>query len=133
VVEEVVVNGILTQEMIEAGAVFTQHSQNILAISASFWLFLPEDNIWRLMIASSEVRIKGPMRVYRQIQNILKNLPNDVPRLGLKDISVIEDNHFLISLLRSAIKVEDGPTGIRFSGNTIKGHFIQDAYIYRII
>jgi hypothetical protein len=131
--EEVVVKEILTQGMIETGAELTRLlDQAPLVVSASLWLYIPESNIWRLIIASPEVRTYGPKKVYQKIQPILSQILEEELSIGLKDISVVENNNPLIALLRMAIRTGDGISGIRFSRNTINGHFIEDAYIYRM-
>jgi hypothetical protein len=131
--EEVVVKEILTQGMIETGAELTRLlDQAPLVVSASLWLYIPESNIWRLIIASPEVRTYGPKKVYQKIQPILSQILEEKLSIGLKDISVVENNNPLIALLRMAIRTGDGISGIRFSRNTINGHFIEDAYIYRM-
>jgi hypothetical protein len=131
--EEVVVKEILTQGMIETGAELTRLlDQAPLVVSASLWLYIPESNIWRLIIASPEVRTYGPKEVYQKIQPILSQILEEKLSIGLKDISVVENNNPLIALLRMAIRTGDSISGIRFSRNTINGHFIEDAYIYRM-
>jgi hypothetical protein len=53
-------------------------------------------------------------------------------KIPLKDITILDSNDSLITLLRLAIKTGDGISGIRFSQNVINGTLIEDAYIYRI-
>ncbi len=131
--EEVVVKEVLTKEMIEAGAELTRLlDQTSLVVSASLWLYIPESNIWRLIIVSPEVETSGPRKVYQKIQPVLSQILEEKPSIGLKDISVVENNNPLIALLRMAIRTGDGISGIRFSRNTINGQFIEDAYIYRM-
>lgn len=131
--EEVVVKEVLTKEMIEAGAELTRLlDQTRLVVSASLWLYIPESNIWRLIIVSPEVETSGPRKVYQKIQPVLSQILEEKPSIGLKDISVVENGNPLIALLRMAIRTGDDISGIRFSKNTINGHFIEDAYIYRM-
>ena len=131
--EEVVVKEVLTKEMIEAGAELTRLlDQTPLVVSASLWLYIPESNIWRLIIVSPEVETFGPRKVYQKIQPVLSQILEEKPSIGLKDISVVENGNPLIALLRMAIRTGDDISGIRFSKNTISGHFIEDAYIYRM-
>jgi len=131
--EEVVVKEVLTKEMIEAGAELTRLlDQTPLVVSASLWLYIPESNIWRLIIVSPEVETSGPRKVYQKIQPVLSQILEEKPSIGLKDISVVENGNPLIALLRMAIRTGDDISGIRFSKNTISGHFIEDAYIYRM-
>jgi len=133
-VAETVVNDILTDAMTEAGAELTRLlDQAGLDVRASLWLYMPDGNVWRLVIASPEVETLGPKKVYGKIQSVLSQRPEKRPRLDLKDISVVEPAHPLVSLLAKAIRTGDDVSGIRFSRNVIDGHFIEDAYIYRML
>ncbi len=131
--EEAVVKEVLTEEMISVGAKFTHLLDKTgLTVGASLWLYVPESNIWQLVIASPEVRTQGPKKVYKRIQSILSRIPEGQPSVELRYISVVAENHPWVSLLRVAIKTGDGISGVRFSRNTINGIFIEDAYIYRM-
>ncbi|MBI3325977.1 MAG: hypothetical protein HYZ81_04640 [Nitrospinae bacterium] len=119
----------LTKEMIQAGAELTRRLDAAgLVVSASFWLYIPEANLWRLLIVSPEVSTAGPKKVYQKIQSVLPQ----IPEIALQDISVVEQTNPLVSLLRTAVRTGEGISGIRFSKNTINGHFIEDVYIYRM-
>ena len=131
--EEVVVREALTNEMIETGAELTRRLIAAqLSFNACLWLYLPESSKWRLMIGSPEVTRHGPRKVYRKVQSVLSEPPEDLPRISLMDISVVEDNDPLISLLRRVVKTGDSVSGIRFSQSAINGQFIEDSYIYRL-
>jgi hypothetical protein len=131
--EEMVVKETLTQEMIEAGAELTRLlDQSSLVVSASLWLYMPESNVWRLIIVSPEVRTLGPRKVYQKVQSVLSKASMKQYPVALKDISVAGDDDPIISLLRIAIRTNGGIAGIRFSKNTINGHFVEDAFIYRM-
>ena len=131
--EETVVKEILTQEMIQAGAELTRRLDEAhLEVRASLWLYIPDKNLWRLIVASPAVRQDGPKKVYQQIQTILSKMSDKTWKIPLHDISVVEDSDPLIALLRTSMSTEDGISGIRFSRDTINGHFIEDAYIYRM-
>jgi hypothetical protein len=130
--EEVVVRQMLTNEMIERGAELTRQLDCApIEVIASFWLYISESEKWRLIIASPQVTKNGPKKVYRKIQDVLAKIPEESPRISLMDISVVQDDYPLISLLRRAIKPE-GTSGVRFSRNVINGQLIEDAYIYRM-
>ena len=132
-VEEPVVKETLTSEMIKAGAELTRRLDDARMVSsACLWLYLPESGIWRLIIALQEVASDGPKKVYQKLQSILSEMPEDSPSVLLKDISVVEDSNRLVSLLRTAIRTSQPISGVRFSKNTINGHFLDDAYIYRM-
>jgi hypothetical protein len=117
-------------EMIEAGKeLLEQLDQVNYPVTAAFWVVLPESSLWRLMIASPEVRRLGPQRVYKHLLFHLKKLGSAV--LSLSDISVVEPHDPQIQLLRRAIRA-NRISEINFSGNTINGVSFPDAYIYRV-
>jgi hypothetical protein len=133
-VTEVVVKESLSTDMISAGAELTRLlDESRLIVSASLWLYIPETNVWRFVIGSPEVRTHGPRKAYKKIQSVVSKMSEDQPKIPLKDITVVDSNDPLISLLRVAI----GTTGnvisdIRVTHNVINGVLIEDAYIYRI-
>ncbi len=132
--EDTVVKDSLTDAMIKAGEDLTRKlDEHEWPVVAAFWLYAPEQNTWKLLLASPVVALQGPRRAYQDIQAALAALPNrQVVPLTLREIEVIEPRHHLVSLLRTAINT--GPTinGIRFTGNVVNGQFINDAYIYRM-
>ena len=131
-VTEMVVKESLSNEMISAGAELTRRlDQMNFIVSASLWFYLSEINSWRLIIASPEVRVNGPKKAYKQIQSAIAKMPENQPKIALKDISVVDSQDSLISLLRMFGRVE-GISGVRFSNNVINGVPIEDAYIYRL-
>lgn len=132
-VEEFVVKENLTKEMIDEGNKLTSLlDKSKLVVSASMWQYLTESNIWRLIIASPDVRKNGPMKVYNLIQSVLSKTPDNKINLALKDITVVETKDPTLNLLRKAVKTGKGISGIRFSKNYINGHFIDDTYVYRL-
>ena len=82
-------------------------------------------------MASPEVRTKGVKTIYKEVQFVVRAIPED-QSIPLKDISVVDSNDALISLLRVAVKKEGDVSGIRFSRNMINGTLIEDSYIYRL-
>src|SRR3989441_4127236 len=131
--EDTLVKDVLTDAMIKAGAELTRKLDEVeWPVVASFWLYAPELNTWKLVVASPVVTSSGPRRAYEAIQKSLATLTNARAQLALSDIEVVEPRHYLVSLLRVAINT--GPTinGIRFTKNVINGHFVHDAYIYRM-
>ena len=132
-VAEVVVKESLSSEMISAGAELTRRLDEArFIVSASLWFYIPEINTWRLIIGTPEVRTNGPKKAYKQVQSVVSKMPEDQPKILLKDITVIDSNDPLVALLRIAIRTGDGISGIRFTHNAINGVVIEDAYIYRI-
>lgn len=132
-VTEVVVKESLSSEMISAGAELIRRLDGTrFIVTASLWLYIPEISAWRFIIASPEVRTQGPKKAYKQVQSVLSKMPEDQPKIPLKDVTVIDSNDPLVSLLRVAIRTGEGISGIRFTRNVINGVLIEDAYIYRI-
>lgn len=132
-VTEMVVKEALSGEMISAGAELTRQLDKArFSVYASLWFYVPETNTWRFIIASPDVRTRGLKKAYKQVQSIVSKVPEDQPRIALKDITVVDSTDPLISLLRVAIKTGDGISGIRFSQNMINGVLIEDGYIYRL-
>jgi hypothetical protein len=131
-VTEMVAKESLSERMISAGTELTRRLDEAgLMVSAALWFFEPDSNYWRLIIASPDVLTKGLKTIYKEVQSVLRSIPED-QSIPLKDISVVDSNDPLISLLRIAIKIGDGISGTRFSRNMINGTLIEDSYIYRL-
>jgi len=129
--EDTLVKDALTDQMIEAGAAVVQ-SLNLrqFHVDAALWLYLTDVNRWRLMLATSDVRLKGPFKVYKRLIQALEN--SATHGLTVENMAVIDSRDPLIQLLRGALKGDRSDGGIRFSHSTIKGQYIEDAYIYRM-
>jgi hypothetical protein len=121
----------LVEADIEAGAKLIRALDAAnFPLSAALWLYLPEEEDWRLILATPLVREKGPRAAYELVQKVLMELPN-LP-LSLDQISLVDPNDRTVSLLRLAISTGPGIAGVRFSRNTINGVYIEDAYLYRV-
>lgn len=131
--QDSVVKESLTDTMIRAGAELTKKLDQLRwPVLASLWLYESEGNQWKLVIASPRLTSDGPKKSYERIQSALEATPSAAGTIALSDIGVADPNDRLISMLRGAINT--GPTvgGMRFTRNAINGHFIEDAYIYRV-
>jgi len=123
----------LTSEMIEHGKeVIRKLDSAELEIRSALWLYLEDPEKWRLILASPIVRIDGPKKVYKKVKQVLASKALDTNIIDLSDISVVEDNHSLIKLMSNAIGQVPELSEVRFSRNTIQGHYIEDALIYRL-
>ena len=123
----------LTDVMIRAGAELTKKLDELQwPVLASLWFYLSEGNQWRLVLASPRVTLDGPKKSYETIQSALATTPAAKGTLALSDIGVTDPENPLIALLRSTLGT--GPTlyGMRLTRNAINGHFIEDAFIYRM-
>lgn len=130
---DVLVSNEISPEMIRAGkALVGQLDKANWRVSAALWFLDADSRRWKLLLASPRVEAGGPKKAYFEVLDALAKLPKDVPRIALKDVTVLDPKTSLLQLLKSAVKTGTGISGIRFSGNTINGHFIEDAYIYRL-
>ena len=131
--ENTVVKDQLTEAMIDAGAEVTRKlDETGLRSCAALWLFLTENNEWRLFIALPEVSSQGPRQIYEHIRVILEDLGDKASAAPLSVIGLLDPDDELIRLLRIAIRTGPEINRIRFSKNAINGHFIEDALIYRV-
>ena len=124
----------LDQTLIAAGEQLTTLlDKAMMVVRASFWLFIPETGTWRLVIATPEAETSGPRRVYQRIQAVLFKNDSKVGAIKLQDISVVGPHDPTVVALSRVMGTDKGISGIRISRNTIDGHYIEDAYIYRLI
>jgi hypothetical protein len=95
-------------------------------LSAAFWIYSSDTDEWDLIVASPLVDEHGPHWAYQE----LRDASGTKPPIPLSRISLVPDDHPLVTLLRSAVNVRDH--GIRITNNSIDGVLIDDAYIYRM-
>lgn len=123
----------LTNEMIRLGKILVgKLDEHRLIPSAAFWLYIPELEKWKLVIAESGVGTLGPKEIYRKIQQILAESHDAHKELSLDDVTLAKPDDPIIALLRFAIRTGPGISGIRFKNNVINGTLIEDVYIYRM-
>lgn len=131
---QVVVKEGLSAEMIDAGKELVQQLDKIkFIVRAALWLYLPDENGWRFVLANPEVNTHGPTRAYRKVQNALSRIPQGTRQIALREITVVDTDDPLISLMRMTISTGREISGVRFSHNVIHGTLIEDAYIYRML
>ena len=131
--DEMVVKESLTNEMIEAGAeLISRLDAAGFELNAGLWLYMEEPNSWRLILASPVVTRDGPNKAYKKIQSVLSKNSEDRNVIALANISAVEPDKPIIALLRKAVKIGNGISGVRFSRNAVNGQNIEDSYIYRM-
>jgi hypothetical protein len=129
--EETLVKETLTEEMIAAGAELTRRLDCAAwPLAASLWIFDPELNQWRLILASSVVKEKGPLEAYRHVSNTLAESNLKLPFFS---ISAVSPDDPLIRGLLSAYGTGAEIEGRRIYRSAVKGHFVDDAYVYRLM
>lgn len=123
----------LTKEMIDAGAALIRKlDERGIQPDAALWLYFPDLQTWKLVIAQEKVGVEGPKQLYRQIQELMEELSQEIHKLSLDDVTLSKPDAPIIALLRMTIHTGPGLSGIRFRDNVVNGTVIEDAYIYRL-
>jgi hypothetical protein len=129
--DETMVKETLSEEMIAAGAELTKSLDRARwPVVAAFWLFESETNHWRLVLASPAVSEEGPREAYRHVSEALHATR---PALPLESVSVVPSDHPIVRAFRSAYGTGRGLEGRRVFRSAIDGHFVDDAYVYRVL
>ena len=112
------VETILNQQLIDAGAELVRNlDRKGLSPDAAFWLYSSESQSWRFYLAEAKLGKAGPKDVYRQIQKIMRELPEENHQFDLSDIGLVRSDAPFIKLLRTAIRTGPKLSGIRFTNN----------------
>ncbi|MEP6708463.1 MAG: hypothetical protein ABJC05_13130, partial [Pyrinomonadaceae bacterium] len=100
---------------------------------AALWFYETDDERWRFIVGSPEVRIRGANAVYRKIESVLGKIGEGRSVFSLGVIRAVKDVDPLLNLLRIAVRTGPGIHSIRFTRNSVNGHVVEDAYIYRLL
>jgi hypothetical protein len=129
--EETLVKEALTDDMIRTGAsVVEALDRQNFTVDAALWLYLVDTNQWRLLLASPEVHVDGPRKAYTRLFQAIRNA--HVHGVTLENLGVLDSQDPLIQLFRRVVRTDRGIAPRRVSKNTIYGHYIEDALIYRM-
>ena len=130
--KNILVTESLSDSMIRAGAKLIERLDvEQSQVRSAFWLYISEDKAWKLIIASPLVDSLGPREYYKKVVVANSVALEEEEVISLNDIGVTSTTNQIVQLLKFAIGTGDGISGVRFSKNTINGHFIEDSYIYR--
>lgn len=120
----------LTSEMREAGENLLQElDRRKFPAKAAFWLYSTERDDWRLVIATPQRRALGSLKSYKSLQQVISKM--DTP-IRLRFVRLLDTKDSLIKSLSTAVGSGPRVSGMRLSHSAIRGHFIEDAYIYRM-
>ena len=111
-----------------------QKNRALFRVKAAFWLYYPESEEWRLVIATPLVDEKGPLDTYSQLQEVLQRslLEIQPADLYLLNIAVISPSDPLVKAFRGAMRISEWSPYVRFTGSTLGGKYVEDAYVYRL-
>jgi hypothetical protein len=90
--------------------------ERIMHVTAAFWLYLEEEDDWKLVIVSPDVAEKGPFNLYTNIAALLNELsidPRKPVQMPFARVTLLSPN----SLLYQRVK--------QFSG-------LLDAHVYKM-
>ena len=131
--QEILVSESLTMDMISVGESLLKKLDKTGAnVAATFWLFIPEEKSWKLFFTSELVKSEGPKKYYKKIVDVLKTFNEMENTISLNSIGVTDNSDKTALLLSSEFYTGQDLLKKRISRETINGHFIEDAYIYRI-
>jgi hypothetical protein len=99
-------------------------------VKAAFWLYLPESQEWRLVIATPLIDEQGPQATYRDIRAVLA--ANLASNLSLQNISALSPKDPLVKAFQNAMKIVPDAEGTRLTRNTLNGTYVEDAYVYKL-
>jgi hypothetical protein len=124
-------SAVLVEGKIEAGRTLLEALDRIgFPIRSAFWFYFPDDEAWRLVIASSLVREQGTIEGYRRMRSAFpagEELPLDV-----EEVWFVKDTEHLVEILKQAVTTGPAATkAIRLSRSGVGGIYIDDALIYR--
>jgi hypothetical protein len=130
--KNILVTESLSDSMIKAGAKLIERLDlEKSQVKSAFWLYISDEKIWKLKIASPLVDSEGPRKFYKRIVAANESAEKDEDVISLNDIGVTNTSNQIVQILKIAVGTGAGISGIRFSRNTINGVFIEDCYIYR--
>ena len=119
-----------TDEMRLAGeSLVSELDKRNFLVKAALWLVEADRHGWRLIIARPNVHKEGPLKQYKVVQQALAKIRGP---LALATILVRDVKDPLIKDLAATIGAGKRVSGTRCSQIAIEGHYVEDAYIYRL-
>jgi hypothetical protein len=101
-----------------------------LRIKVALWLFSPDHDDWRLVLASPQLDGAGVRHPYGLVNEALRNAGYPIEKKPL--IWIMPMNDPFIRDLRKRFSKAKNVEGMRLGLQTIGNWFIEDAYVYRI-
>lgn len=101
-----------------------------LRVVVALWLYSPEYEDWRLVLAVREFEALDPRDAYRRLHDSLAAAgitPDKTPAL-----MILPMGDPFIKSLRRAFRMTKGVEGMRLGGQMIGDRFVEDAYVYRV-
>jgi hypothetical protein len=105
-------------------------------VKAVFWLYYPESQEWRLVIATPLVDEEGPLATYAQLRKVLDRSALHSTGLSLQNVAVMSPGDPMVKAIRalaSKTRYSPGPPDpVRLARGTVSGTYVEDAYVYAL-
>ncbi len=133
-VREILVRDYLTEDMIAFGeSLLNKLDDDDAQVSSTFWLYDQEERVWRLFFASALVESEGPREYYKKVLDALNDMKkSEELTLSLNDISVTDNSDKTVQVFADVFGKSAPFLKGRISREAVNGHFIEDAFVYRI-
>jgi hypothetical protein len=102
-----------------------------IEVRSAMWLYDPDADRWRLVLAMPLVDERGPAAAFAYIQSALNQI--GTADLRLQEITAVSPKDQIIRAVRGMIDTGPGPgiARVRLVQNAIGGVLIEDALVYR--
>lgn len=99
-----------------------------IEVAAAMWLLLTDQKVWRLYLASRYVETEGPLKLYRIIEDTLRE--EGIP-ISTWDVAVTNTKHEMVHGWRRRQRGRaDG--AIRIADGSILGKDFDEGYAYEL-
>ncbi len=99
---------------------------------AALWVYTPETNYWKFLIASPGYDHEGPRKTYEYAQRALASLGDKTSDMKLTDIVAVSPDHRLIQALRTLPTTGDIRRPMRITQAVVGHTYIEDALVYKL-
>jgi hypothetical protein len=99
-------------------------------VQAAFWYFDAESMKWIFQVASRSVDLEGSRKMYKIIQDGMREL--NIRDVTLADVSVTGVNDWLVQLVKRYFGFGKNAEETRLQHLSLGGEYIHDMYIYRM-
>lgn len=102
----------------------------LFRVKSAFWLYYAESEEWRLVLATPLVDERGPLDTYSLLQEVLFEIQSS--DLYLRNLAVISPSDRMVKAFREEMRIVTWTPYVRFTGSTLGGTYIEDAYVYEL-
>lgn len=101
-----------------------------LSISVALWLYTPEYEDWRFVLASRRLDAAQPSKAYGLVHDALATA--GIPLERTPPLLILKMSDPFIRTLRGIFSKTRSVEGMRLGGQLIGNRFVEDALVYRI-